>query len=496
MNYFVGNSLGANLTGIEKAIINRLKLFKEMGRPAQCVFLSWNRFLYRNAQNYLSDGDYINMYDYFQEALYVDRNEPFDWLSYWTDECHYILKPVENSNDFRIYDQDRFLMYAHFQDPKHRILDYVNHFDRQRRKVKRDFYDVRGFLSCSRILVGKQQTLCEFFYNPDGNTKIEKYYTYINDKPEVQKIIVYYANKSYFFNSDTDLGAFFITNIYRKGDLFFSDRNVYTAPIFNLTPDTIPVVAVLHSTHIKNIDELDSSPFKNVYKAIFENLSRYRAIVVSTEQQKIDVSKRIHNEIPVVNIPVGYSEPIDTPIQNLDHRKIKLISVARYSPEKQLHQQIELIKRLVPLVPNVELHMYGFGSESKKLNELIQKYGLENHVYLRGFLSQLDQEYSDAYLSLITSNMEGFSLALLESLSHGVPVISYDIKYGPSELISPDINGYLIPKNDEDALFEKVKYVIEHPEEQQRLSVGSLTKAQQYSKASLINQWDQFIQLI
>ena len=61
--------------------------------------------------------------------------------------------------------------------------------------------------------------------------------------------------------------------------------------------------------------------------------------------------------------------------------------------------------------------MYGFGSESKKLNELIQKYGLENHVYLRGFLSNLDQEYSDAYLSLITSNMEGFSLALLESFS-------------------------------------------------------------------------------
>ncbi len=50
MNYFVGNSLGVNLTGIEKAIINRLNLFKEMGRPAQCVFLSWNRYLYRNAQ--------------------------------------------------------------------------------------------------------------------------------------------------------------------------------------------------------------------------------------------------------------------------------------------------------------------------------------------------------------------------------------------------------------------------------------------------------------
>ena len=63
---------------------------------------------------------------------------------------------------------------------------------------------------------------------------------------------------------------------------------MYTAPIFNLTPKSIPVVAVLHSTHIKII-ALDSSPFKNVYKAMFENLSRYRAIIVSTEQQKLDV---------------------------------------------------------------------------------------------------------------------------------------------------------------------------------------------------------------
>ena len=76
-------------------------------------------------------------------------------------------------------------------------------------RVKRDFYDVRGFLSCSRILVDKQQTLCEFFYNPEGDTKLEKYFSYKDGKPEVQKIIVYYANKQYFFNNETELGAFF-----------------------------------------------------------------------------------------------------------------------------------------------------------------------------------------------------------------------------------------------------------------------------------------------
>lgn len=34
------------------------------------------------------------MYDFFQKQ-HLERNEPFDWLSYWTDECHYTLKHVE-----------------------------------------------------------------------------------------------------------------------------------------------------------------------------------------------------------------------------------------------------------------------------------------------------------------------------------------------------------------------------------------------------------------
>ncbi len=110
----------------------------------------------------------------------------------------------------------------------------MNHFDSQRRKVKRDFYDVRGFLSCSRILVDKQRTLCKI-YNPEGDTKLEKYFSYRMAKPEVQKIIVTMLT-TIFLHNETELGAFFIKQLYQHGDLFFSDRNVYTAPIFNLTP--------------------------------------------------------------------------------------------------------------------------------------------------------------------------------------------------------------------------------------------------------------------
>ena len=45
----------------------------------------------------------------------------------------------------------------------------------------------------------------------------------------------------------------------------------------------------------------------------------------------------------------------------------------------------------------------------------------------------------------MTSLFEGYPLSTLESLSHGCPVISYDIKYGPREQISEGVDGFLVP---------------------------------------------------
>lgn len=173
-----------------------------------------------------------------------------------------------------------------------------------------------------------------------------------------------------------------------------------------------------------------------------------------------------------------------------------MISIARYSPEKQLDHQIRLIEKLKADYPEIQLHMYGSGIEKAKLETLIKEKQLENSVLLRGFLPDLENEFKDAYLSIITSNMEGFSLSLLESLSHGVPVISYDIKYGPAEMINNGENDYLIQKDDENALYEKVKYLLDHPELQHEFSVNSVKVANQFSEDNLIDQWKTFLKTL
>lgn len=100
------------------------------------------------------------------------------------------MKFVENSNDVRIYDEEQFVMYAHFLDKQYHQLNYVNYFDHKRRKVKRELYDGRGFLSCSRILGEGQRIVLENYYTPNGEIVIQKYFDDIKGKNTLTKVIL------------------------------------------------------------------------------------------------------------------------------------------------------------------------------------------------------------------------------------------------------------------------------------------------------------------
>ena len=54
-----------------------------------------------------------------------------------------------------------------------RKIDYINYFDTSRRKIKRELYDTRGFLSCTRILSTDQKIQSEFYYSPSGEVKLK-----------------------------------------------------------------------------------------------------------------------------------------------------------------------------------------------------------------------------------------------------------------------------------------------------------------------------------
>ncbi|HGX0986139.1 TPA: glycosyl transferase family 1, partial [Staphylococcus aureus] len=292
MNYILGTILESKITGVEKAQINRLKLFKQHGISSKCVYVKWNPYSYTYAKQHQIENDVFTMYDYFQKAINYKKTKQVNWIQYWEKSCRYTLKFVENSNDVRIYDEEQFVMYAHFLDKQYHQLNYVNYFDHKRRKVKRELYDGRGFLSCSRILGEGQRIVLENYYTPNGEIVIQKYFDDIKGKNTLTKVILNEDQHQQFFDTEDELVQYFLHQLCKNNDQIILDRPHELGNVIAGLNQSIPVIVVLHSTHLSGA----GNGIKSFYKTVFNNLTRYKAIVVSTEKQCQDISQYIENK--------------------------------------------------------------------------------------------------------------------------------------------------------------------------------------------------------
>jgi len=111
---------------------------------------------------------------------------------------------------------------------------------------------------------------------------------------------------------------------------------------------------------------------------------------------------------------------------------------------KGLDFLIKIIDKTIERNKNIKFHIFGSGEDGQKLiEELSNKY--PSNVKYLGFISndQIEDEYLNASLFIMTSRLESFSLVTLEAQAHGLPVIAFDIK-GPHDIIKKDFQGKLI----------------------------------------------------
>lgn len=491
MNYFIAVNLGTNVSGMESAQIKRMKLFKNQGLPATCIYTQFNTTLYQNTKKFKIDQDYLSMYDYFQQAV-GHEEQIIEWFNYWENELDLVVTQLEGKAAVRLSThQGTVLMYAYFESTDYKQLNYINYVGKTH-IIKREYYDVRGFLSKVSYYTQSKHVYLEIFYTPLGQPVIEKYYEESDDKEVLTRILLLAYKKMYTFSDEQALQCFFFNELYQKGDVYVCDRNKQLSEMLLKINPEIPLCAVFHSVHMVDVNDPMHSSITSPYKRVLENIDRYEKIIVSTNKQRLELEERYPDLKKFVTIPVGYSEGNILPLKN--KQKNRIIGVARYAEEKQIDHQIDLMDRLKEEYPDVTLHLYGFGNGRQKLEQKIKELNLENTVFLEGFVPDLTEKYQDSALSLLTSKVEGFSLALLEAQSHGVPAISYDIRYGPDEIIEDGVTGYLIEKNNQEELYQKVTKVLGNPLIQESFSENSIILSDRYSKDIVGTHWKILLQ--
>ncbi|MCY8485436.1 glycosyltransferase [Bacillus atrophaeus] len=147
--------------------------------------------------------------------------------------------------------------------------------------------------------------------------------------------------------------------------------------------------------------------------------------------------------------------------------------MSRYHKEKGLEEAINAFRKVVDVIPDARYEIYGVGEHEKYFQELIEELNLTKNIELKGFTDNKIEVYQKAACSILTSKSEGFGLTILESLAAGTPVTSYDIKYGPKDMIQDEKNGFLV--KDQNELSDKIIKVM--TEEKTRIRLSKNTKS-------------------
>ena len=180
----------------------------------------------------------------------------------------------------------------------------------------------------------------------------------------------------------------------------------------------------------------------------------------------------------------------DSNTPQFNRNKKKILAIGRLEDEKgfdfllQIWRKIEEDQEL----NDWTLQIVGSGSKEVALHKQAEELEIER-VEWYPFTKKIDRFYKDSSIYVMTSRMEGFGLVLLEAQAYGLPIVSFNIKCGPSEIVEQDINGYLIEPFDIDDFAAKLSKLMKTPSLLEKFTNNSQNNMEKFDKKTIIDQW-------
>lgn len=170
-------------------------------------------------------------------------------------------------------------------------------------------------------------------------------------------------------------------------------------------------------------------------------------------------------------------------------------TVTRLMPSKGNRYLIEAIRPVLDAEPETRFYIVGEGELQAELEAQALRLGVADRVTFVGFMRDVSVAYAAFDLVVFPSLWEGTPLTAFEALAMGRPIVATDCD-GLLDILTPDVDAWIVPRRDPDALAEAIIGLRRDPETRKRLGRRAKVTGAAYDIGQFVRKMEQLYELM
>lgn len=220
---------------------------------------------------------------------------------------------------------------------------------------------------------------------------------------------------------------------------------------------------------------------------LFCTIKRCDLLIALTHDDQLCWQRYMPHVAAVPNPLPFYHDDIDSSLQQPG----RILAIGRYHAQKRFDRLVEAFSMIASKYPDWHVDIFGKGEmgEQEKLQQLIDNKGMTARILLHKPTRDVISEYLHSQFLVLSSDYEGFGLVIIEAMACGIPVVSTNCPYGPSEIIEDEVTG-LLCKMDVKDLAAKMEWMITHESKCKEMGIKAHQVASKYKRESVMKEWE------
>lgn len=212
----------------------------------------------------------------------------------------------------------------------------------------------------------------------------------------------------------------------------------------------------------------------------------YRIVYQTRDAQRFCPPSLIGRSVVIPNMIENHSA-----VSVRKHHSKKVVAIGRLSPQKNFELLLKAFSVFQRQFPDWRLEIFGRGRLEQQLKDVAHHLGIAQSVIFAGYVNDVREKILDAGMYVSSSDYEGISNAMTESMQIGLPVVCTDCPVGGAALlIEHRVSGMLVPVGDMTALSSAMVQVASDRELREALSVGARQSVARFAPSRLALVWE------